>query len=83
MKSVTTIFLGFHNYAARDGGGGYNIVLTYFLISQSEGAASENSETSWENAIKQAFKPVQSRSIEADAHDTESNADENTQHANC
>ena len=61
----------------------FGLVLTYFLISQSEGAASENSETSWENAIKQAFKPVQSRSIEADAHDTESNADENTQHANC
>jgi len=31
-------------------------------VPQSEGAASENSETSWENAIKQAFKPVQSRS---------------------
>ena len=32
------------------------------IHSQSDGASSENSETSWENAIKQAFKPVQSRS---------------------
>jgi len=31
-------------------------------VPQSDGASSENSETSWENAIKQAFKPVQSRS---------------------
>jgi len=31
-------------------------------VAQSEAAASENSETSWENSIKQAFKPVQSRS---------------------
>ena len=37
------------------------------LIFQSEGAGSSvSSETSWEAAIKQAFKPVQSRSIQTD-----------------
>ena len=57
------------NYAAKDREGwSTHICLSYFFIPQSEGAASENSETSWENAIKQAFKPVQSRSNEADAH---------------
>ena len=38
------------------------MVGSFSAICQVEGGASESNETSWESAIKQAFKPVQSRS---------------------